>query len=436
MFLRYFSFLWLFLYAPLVFAAPFQVHTYFSPNGGAQEAILRNISNANRSIDIAMYNFSSDKILKALESVKRNNKKLKIRMIFDDAASTEVDSPGSSSKADMSVSLEKIGIDVRYVSKIMHHKFVIIDGFPDGLEGNEDFSNTVLLNGSGNFSSRADTTYDENLVEIKNDPETTTEFQKEFQLMWNFSYDFPDDSLQQDREEYVSDLNPSSLITPVFTSQNFKKEPKFKLNGNRVASSNLEEAIGNAKTSIYVATGHFRLKPLADALIAAKQENSDLDIKVILDSQEFVSPSEHDRVMRKYRRCVKNLGPNPTEEELEKCELAGEMKFSRYLAQNGIDIRIKYSSYIWYYAYDPQMHHKYMVIDGAEVWSGSYNWSRNAEFNTFENVVHYQGEKLSGVAEEYTNNFWGIWELNRDAFSEHLKKLRTQNRILLHFSPM
>ena len=168
MFLRYFSFLWLFLYAPLVFAAPFQVHTYFSPNGGAQEAILRNISNANRSIDIAMYNFSSDKILKALESVKRNNKKLKIRMIFDDAASTEVDSPGSSSKADMSASLEKIGIDVRYVSKIMHHKFVIIDGFPDGLEGNENFSDTVLLNGSGNFSNRADTSYDENLVEIKN----------------------------------------------------------------------------------------------------------------------------------------------------------------------------------------------------------------------------------------------------------------------------
>src|SRR3989338_1855966 len=436
MFLRYFSFLWLFLYAPLVFAAPFQVHTYFSPNGGAQEAILRNISNANRSIDIAMYNFSSDKILKALESVKRNNKKLKIRMIFDDAASTEVDSPGSSSKADMSASLEKIGIDVRYVSKIMHHKFVIIDGFPDGLRGNEDFSDTVLLNGSGNFSNRADTSYDENLVEIKNDPATTTEFQKEFQLMWNFSYDFPVDSLQRDREEYNSDLKPSSLITPVFTSQNFKKEPRFTLNGNRVASSNLEEAIRNAKTSVYVATGHFRLKPLANALISAKEENPALDVKVVLDSQEYVSRSEHERVMRKYGRCIKDLGPNPTEEELEKCELAGEMKFSRHLAQHGIDVRIKYSSYILYYAYDPQMHHKYMIVDGQEVWSGSYNWSRNAEFNTFENVVHYRGEALASVAQDYTNNFWGIWELNRQAFSSHLSKLQTQNRILLHFSPM
>ncbi|MBI2646259.1 MAG: hypothetical protein HYW85_04400, partial [Deltaproteobacteria bacterium] len=423
MFLRRFSFLWLFLYASLSFAAPASIHTYFSPNGGAQEAIIKNISHAKRSIDIAMYNFSSDKILNALESVKNKNKRLKIRMIFDDAANTKEDTPGSDkvdSKAEMSASLEKIGIDVRYVSKIMHHKFVIVDGFPDGLRGNEDFSDTVLLNGSGNFSSRADTSYDENLVEIKNDPQTTTEFQKEFQLMWNYSYDFPDDSLQRDRQDYVSSLEPSEFIRPIFTSQNFKKEPKFKLNGNRVASSNLEEAIGNAKTSIYVATGHFRLKPLADALIAAKKSNKDLDIKVVLDSQEFVSPSEHERVMRKYRRCVKNLGPNPTEEELEKCELAGEMKFSRYLAQNGIDVRIKYSSYIWYYAYDPQMHHKYMIVDGKSVWSGSYNWSRNAEFNTFENVVHYQGEELAGVAEEYTNNFWGIWELNRDAFSSHL----------------
>ncbi|MBI3019656.1 MAG: hypothetical protein HYY61_07195, partial [Deltaproteobacteria bacterium] len=133
---------------------------------------------------------------------------------------------------------------------------------------------------------------------------------------------------------------------------------------------------------------------------------------------------------------VQALGPNPSEEELEKCELAGQMKFSRYLAQNGIDARVKYSSYIWYYAYDPQMHHKYMIVDGAEVWSGSYNWSRNAEFNTFENVVHYQGEALASVAREYVNNFWGSWELNREEFSLHLSKLQTQNRVHLHFPPM
>ena len=429
-------FLGFFFYSSFVFAAPSELHTYFSPGGGAQDAILRALSQTQRSLDIAMYNFSSEKILKALETLKKKKSQVQIRMIFDDAASTKVENPGDTSKADMSATLERMGIDVRYVSKIMHHKFVIIDGFPDGLRGKEDFSDTVLLSGSGNFSNRADTTYDENLVEIKGDPETTTEFQKEFQLMWNFSYDFPDDSLQRDREDYISPFASSDLITPIFTSQNFKKEPRFTLNGNRVASSNLEEAIRNAKTSVYVATGHFRLKPLANALISAKEENPALDVKVVLDSQEYVSRSEHERVMRKYGRCIKDLGPNPTEEELEKCELAGEMKFSRHLAQHGIEVRIKYSSYIWYYAYDPQMHHKYMIVDGQEVWSGSYNWSRNAEFNTFENVVHYRGEALASVAQDYTNNFWGIWELNRQAFSSHLSKLQTQNRILLHFSPM
>ncbi len=383
-----------------------------------------------------MYNFSSDRIFKTLESLKKKRPQVQIRMIFDDAASTEVENPSDPSKADRSASLEKIGIDVRYVSKIMHHKFVIIDGFPEGLEGKEDFSDTVLLNGSGNFSNRADTTYDENLVEIKNNPETTTEFQKEFQLLWNYSYDFPEGSLQRERPDYISPLDSSPVITSIFTSQNFKKEPQFKLNGNRVASLSLEEAISNAKTSIYVATGHFRLKPLADALISAKQENPDLDVKLILDSQEYVSPAQHERMMKKYKRCIKSLGPNPSEKGLEKCELAGEMKFSRYLAQHGIEVRLKYSSYIWYYAYDPQMHHKYMIVDGREVWSGSYNWSRNAEFNTFENVVHYQGEALASVAQEYMNNFWGIWELNRQEFSSHLSRLRTQNRILLHFSPM
>ncbi|HBQ20318.1 MAG: hypothetical protein A2Z91_05765 [Deltaproteobacteria bacterium GWA2_38_16] len=398
------------------------VQTYFSPHGGAHDAIVRDILEAKKSIDIAMYNFSSSKILGALQTVKKKKPRIAIRMIFDDAANTEGDAPGATSKSDQSEALEHLGVDIRYVSKIMHHKFVIIDGFPDGLKGDEDFSHTVLLNGSGNFSSRADTGHDENLAEIRNEPEITTDFQKEFQLMWNYSYDFPDDSEQSDRPSYQTTLSSSPSIAPVFTSSNFKTTVKFPLNGNRVVSWSLESAIRSAKKSIYVATGHFRLKPLADALIEAKKENPNLDIRVILDTQEHITPRAHEEQMSRYRQ-------RPD-------ELAGKMKFSRYLSEGGIDTRIKYAAYIFYYAIDPQMHHKYMVIDGTDVWSGSYNWSRNAEFNTFENVVHYSGEELSEVAQSYTENFLNIWDKNRDSFQDHKRDIQKQSRIPLHFDPM
>ena len=46
-----------------------------------------------------------------------------IRVIFEGAGGDRSDPDGS-----VSAQLEEVGIEVRYVNKIMHHKFAIIDG--------------------------------------------------------------------------------------------------------------------------------------------------------------------------------------------------------------------------------------------------------------------------------------------------------------------
>jgi hypothetical protein len=52
------------------------------------------------------------------------------------------------------------------------------------------------------------------------------------------------------------------------------------------------------------------------------------------------------------------------------------------------------------------MHHKYLIVDGETLCTGSYNWSRNAEEFNFENMVLIQG---SPVIRDFQSNFEALW---------------------------
>ncbi len=415
-----------FVSAALVFASSVDLQSYFSPKGGTQEAIVRVILKAEKTIDVAMYSFSSDRILDTFRRLKKERPGVRIRMIFNDADNEVPKEEGDKAPAERAREIERAGIDIRYVTqrnkRIMHEKFMIVDGI-------------ILLNGSGNFSNSSDSRYDENMIEhrlFKEGEETLSLFplfQEEFDLMWNLSYDFPDGSRFNDERERrrVRKFKDANVI-PYFTSANFDPVYTFPRNRERTVSHALERAIESAGSSIYVATGHFRLMLLANALIRAKKSRPNLDIRVVLDSQEYVAKERHEEHMRRYRECIREYGVGA-----QQCELSGGYELSRYLSENGIDVRLKYYSFLWHYPFEPQMHHKYMIVDAREVWTGSYNWSRNAEFNSFENVVCYRGDELQPLISSFSKNFNRLWELNRDQYRERQRKLREENLIEIHF---
>jgi len=103
------------------------IKVYFSPNGGCQEAVIREISKAQKSIDIAMYSFTTRDVAQAL--VEAKNRNVKVRIVLDKAQKNE-----HYSKSRYLISK---GFDVKYhLGKgLMHNKFAVIDG-------------TVLLTGS------------------------------------------------------------------------------------------------------------------------------------------------------------------------------------------------------------------------------------------------------------------------------------------------
>jgi len=71
------------------------------------------------------------------------------------------------------------------------------------------------------------------------------------------------------------------------------------------------------------------------------------------------------------------------------------------LAASGVDVRIDRSP--------EHMHHKFMVVDGQTVLTGSYNWTRSAETRNEENLVVLDDPFLAG---RFTKEFDRIWNIS------------------------
>jgi len=126
-----------------IFAEPIRV--YFSPNGGCQEAVIQEISQAQKTIDIAMYNLTTREI--SQELIKAKERGVKIRVFLDQGEAN-----GKYSKGRY---LMDKGIDVRFYTGtgLMHNKFAVID-------------NRVLITGSFNWTASAERENQENLLII------------------------------------------------------------------------------------------------------------------------------------------------------------------------------------------------------------------------------------------------------------------------------
>ena len=138
---------------------------YFSPNGGCQDAIVSQISKAQRTIDIAMYYLTSREI--AQELVKAKERKVTVRIVLDQGQETQ--------NYSKSRYLIKRGFEVKYHigSGIMHNKFALIDG-------------KVLLTGSFNWTPTANEKNEENLL-IITDKDLIKKYEERFEYLWKSS---------------------------------------------------------------------------------------------------------------------------------------------------------------------------------------------------------------------------------------------------------
>ncbi len=83
---------------------------------------------------------------------------------------------------------------------------------------------------------------------------------------------------------------------------------------------------------------------------------------------------------------------------LDRSQVSQQYSQARYLAQQGVPVRISSNPYI--------MHNKFAIIDGALVLTGSYNWTQSAYQRNDENLLCIYRDD---IAQRYKNRFRYFW---------------------------
>ncbi|MBT3236759.1 MAG: hypothetical protein HN353_12455 [Bdellovibrionales bacterium] len=386
----------------------FHAHSkvYFSPESILDQVVVKEITEADRSIDIAIYTFNSPDIREAL--IQKLNEGVQVRIL------THRGKTDSTKK--FVLPLQEAGAHIRYVSKINHHKFLIVDA-------------KRIYSSSGNFSqTKRQRSYDENSFVCQQECLGMIDaFQQEYNWLWALSQEVGNEVLIRNLPQ-VSNRHLSDQA--FFTSFNFtpyirRQGISFRTNkeGGAIEQS-LIKIIQSAQTSIKIATGHFRSYPLFMALQEAVFNG--IKVTLVLDSQEYISSQWEEVEDKKIQECL----------EKGKTQLfchRQSVHFSRKASRAGIDVKIKYYAFRWFFPKAPQMHHKYLILDDREVYTGSYNWSFNSEYNSFENLA-----RLDQVEEvdSFMNNFKMVLSYGgKKPFRHFLSQFREKNRIPLFFSP-
>jgi phosphatidylserine/phosphatidylglycerophosphate/cardiolipin synthase-like enzyme len=398
----------------------------FSPQPAGSthtDKIAGMIRNARKNIDIAMYSFSDADIGTALADAVRRG--VKVRFLFE-TAGTDKSLTDAALQASKSGKLEANGINVRFVNKILHHKFVLIDGPRDDAGA---ATTGALVTGSANWSFGGAQSFDENTIFIRGSAKTNLAFQHEFNILWEHSRDFALATPLQFEKSLLSidnaRLPADSSIEPLFTSPNYTPGgadgASWKVDTTKtVVADQWVKAIANARTSIHIASGHLRLRSVAEALIAKRAASPNIDIKVYLDQQEYISQTGHAEQVTRVAECVTAATTDAAKRDCQ----SKDFLFARQVADANIDVRVKSYAYRWDHSYAVQMHNKYMIIDGKELYSGSYNLSMNAEQGTFENCLHLSGPSSAAIVGQFETNFAKLWNTGRN--EGVLQRVRTE----------
>jgi hypothetical protein len=156
----------------LILLISLSVQVFFSPNGGAKEAILKELTDAKTNIDVAMYILTDRELSKALVSAKERG--VKVRVLLDWKSTEEIEYSKffflHKSKVDVRVNNTLPSNTDKY-SGIMHNKFAIIDS-------------KTLITGSFNWTHSAEELNNENLLIIKESKELINKFENEFSKLW------------------------------------------------------------------------------------------------------------------------------------------------------------------------------------------------------------------------------------------------------------
>ncbi|MBI5881784.1 MAG: DUF1669 domain-containing protein [Elusimicrobia bacterium] len=373
--------------APIVDFHGVQLPAYaLLPENPIAPAIIKAIDAARKTVRLALYEFTSDSILEALRRAKARG--VKIEIVLDRAhlytsGINHEDEPRKPKPQVVALAKEGFGVKVLRGKRsgVMHNKILMVD---DELAGF----------GSYNLTDVAEQSHFENFIFTK-DAGRVASHLKYFSYMRGLAEDVDMAKLDEilSRTALSMQEAESADETGAETGVAFVRRPEFppppqdadqpiKLGGESFPrqlfspqgqiEAALIRAIKAAKVSVEIAMFSFYSQAIADALLEVKNNRPEVAIRIVMDySQSRVS------------------------------------KLDDWFAWHGFDTRLIQGPRGE--DGDPmfeKMHNKFMLVDGKFLETGSFNYSPNAENNSFENANFFDdADTLAG----YTVYFQRLW---------------------------
>jgi phosphatidylserine/phosphatidylglycerophosphate/cardiolipin synthase-like enzyme len=397
-----------------------KVDALMSPQQGKQafELIYKEVRKARDYVHISIYSWSDAGIDKALIAAEKAGADVRVVLhpnLYKDKESVQ----------DKVATLEKAGIEVKIAAKKMHEKMVIVD-------------NRFLVNTSANFSSGPKSRYSENWVFHYKDgskeiSDILEDFNNEFTILWNSGYDvITNRESNADSIDFYSkaeNLPSKYSAAPLYsssmnhtikknkpTSSAYKTGRYISLSrrgGTRNQSWLIRDRviseIDKSESSVLCSFNHLNIKEVKDALVRASKRG--VDVKLTVDNQEF-----------KTSLSTKENTPNFVSEW---SKLPGNK-------DKEAPVRVKYYSHAPSPRHWLLNHHKFCLVDyktnKTVLINGSYNFSKTAEHNQFDNQVFYTGDAFDVLYKKFYVEFENQWSWGRT--SNDRPNLKTLDQFL------
>lgn len=339
------------------------------------------IDSASYSIDLCIYDLEHPRIGNAL--VRAKERGVQVRVVTDDHNRTDsreldaqmwdllgtadilsIDDDGDIFQNSTSI----IQSDLVNNSADMHNKFAVIDGLSESKEDD------IVWTGSTNLTFTG--AYNTNNVLVIKDADIAAVYLEEFEQMWGSKSTVPNPEnsrFHKDKapvKENIFDVN-GIKVELYFSPQNREKS-------NPGISDRLVELV-RTESSTDIKFQAFSFTPTIPLAEVIWETSSNPDISL----QGIIDPGFYSR----YRNTGQIWGSSEAQ------------------AQNRMIIPAKETR---------KLHHKILLIDAenqasgdvAQVVTGSYNFSNNAEFNNDENILIIHSDE---IAAQYLADFKGAF---------------------------
>jgi len=363
------------------YTEPYRKQTRHGDN--LEEQIVKSINSARSSVDVAVQELRLPRIAQAL--VHRHRSGIKVRLIVENLYNrplsltvpqlaalpkreqeryaelvqlADANKDGSLSDAEISSGdalaiVREAGVptiddtaDGSKGSGLMHHKFIVIDG-KTVIVTSANFTTSDI---HGDFKSAASRGNPNNLLKLES-PKLAKLFAQEFSIMWGDGPGGKPDSkfgvkkpMRQIARVRVGSATVAVQFSPATSKTPWQQTP----NGL------IDRTLANAKTSVNLALFVFSAQQLANTLFAKSQQG--VGIRALVDSSF---------VYRPYSEAMDMMGASL----LQNCKLEVENRpWAKPLTTVGMP---KLPA-------GDRLHHKFGVVDGKTVITGSHNWSEAA----------------------------------------------------------